>query len=664
MATTKAAPKNKGRAKASDVERDALGDAIGELITTRLPKTISETGLTLAQARGAGVAVGDDGTLTDPSAQHRAMMLGLAMAGTIGVPGLHMLATISLRFGQDHAGVAVNMRKTDRTRGLEELAATIVSDGILQPLLVWRDTAGDGFDYVIDGSRRLSAVHEIRKMLPESFDTLPALLIVGGTAEDAVGKSLAANVTQVPPHQVDQFEAFSDLVATLPAGADPIQAVVGRFGVSPIVAERRLALGGSAPELRNAWRAGDIEFEEMKVYMLLRDAGAQAALFKKLGKNSPAWKIRQAILGDDDYRLVKLLAFVGAAEYEAGGGTVIRDLFNTNGDGGGGGVSDIPLLRQLAVAKIDAKIAELTAEGWSWALRSSELPPSWSHVWRKLPSGKKATEAERSKSGVAVDMAGDGKGFQLTYGVVMPAVGKDKATKSTKEKKKGTASAPAERGLSQNMMHQLRIRATVGTAKALELQPDLALAAIVAAFVSNAGPLQVHSKGLGAVDRRIGNFSYELKSLIKAGKPAMMKVLGSIAANALDFTADIGTDRPLDDEDTAALIAQLNPKAHDKAMHDIFAEFAQEYFEGIPLPHMRAAIGESGIVGKVTYETDVQKWGRDQCVGYSMADNGDGPQILATGWLPPELRGPGYDGPKVKAPAKGKGKTPAKKKGR
>ena len=234
-----------------------IAKAIANASTTidfDLPKTLESAGLTAEQARDADITFTDDGTII--SGHHRAMMLGKLEAGTIGTPGVTMLATDSLRFGQDHPALAMNVRATDRETRIDELAKSIVSDGILQPLLVWRDLVGDGFDYVVDGSRRLTAVHEIRKTQPGSFEALPALLIEGGTAEDAKAKSLAANVTQLPLNQVDQFEAFAQHVATLPAGTDPIKAVVLRFGVTPIVSERRLALGSMAPEIREAFRAG------------------------------------------------------------------------------------------------------------------------------------------------------------------------------------------------------------------------------------------------------------------------------------------------------------------------------------------------------------------------------------------------------------------------
>ena len=53
----------------------------------------------------------------------------------------------------------VNVRVTGRDFGLEALAASILSLGVLQPLVV---VPGDaGFHYVVDGNRRLAALESL-----------------------------------------------------------------------------------------------------------------------------------------------------------------------------------------------------------------------------------------------------------------------------------------------------------------------------------------------------------------------------------------------------------------------------------------------------------------------------------------------------------------------
>ncbi|MBM6411854.1 ParB/RepB/Spo0J family partition protein, partial [Lacticaseibacillus paracasei] len=122
----------------------------------------------------------------------------------------------------------------------------------------------------------------------KGWEVVPARLITGGKASDAMAKSLAANITQLPLHPVDQFEAFAnvrDSLLSTKSWEDAEIAIADRYGVSKDVVRRRLALGDLAPEIRAAWREGKIEGEVAKVFTLLRDQKAQADLFAKLKRS-------------------------------------------------------------------------------------------------------------------------------------------------------------------------------------------------------------------------------------------------------------------------------------------------------------------------------------------------------------------------------------------
>src|SRR5205085_7561620 len=54
--------------------------------------------------------------------------------------------------------------------------------------------------------------------------------------------------------------------------------------------------------------------------------------------------------------------FVGAAAYEAAGGTITRDLFSGGDDGF---MDDAALARRLAIEKLEARAAELRPQ-WAW----------------------------------------------------------------------------------------------------------------------------------------------------------------------------------------------------------------------------------------------------------------------------------------------------------
>lgn len=59
----------------------------------------------------------------------------------------------------------------------------------------------------------------------------------------------------------------------------------------------------------------------------------------------------------------ELARFVGLAAYEAAGGAVLRDLFDTDS---AGWLTDRDLVDQLAAEKLEAAAATLRGEGWKW----------------------------------------------------------------------------------------------------------------------------------------------------------------------------------------------------------------------------------------------------------------------------------------------------------
>jgi ParB family chromosome partitioning protein len=63
--------------------------------------------------------------------------------------------------------------------------------------------------------------------------------------------------------------------------------------------------------------------------------------------------------------------FVGAQAYEQAGGTILRDLFDVDGDGGF--FADAGLLERLAREKLQAGAEAVSQEGWRWVMAEPEL---------------------------------------------------------------------------------------------------------------------------------------------------------------------------------------------------------------------------------------------------------------------------------------------------
>ena len=139
-----------------------------------------------------------------------------------------------------------NVRKTGRDVGIEELAASIASHGLLQNLTVRPvlNAAGaeTGNFEVVAGGRRLAALKLLvkRKAIAKNH-AVPCAFMPGFSGEEV---SLAENVFQAPMHPADQYEAFARLHTEQGLSAEDIAA---RFGVTPAVVKQRLRLGRSAP---------------------------------------------------------------------------------------------------------------------------------------------------------------------------------------------------------------------------------------------------------------------------------------------------------------------------------------------------------------------------------------------------------------------------------
>lgn len=105
---------------------------------------------------------------------------------------------------------AVNVRKTGREVGIDQLAASIAAHGLLHPLTVAPELGNSGKPNgkyaVIAGGRRFAALKLLVKQKRLAKDaTISCVPIVEAGTEI----SLAENVTQAPMHPADQYEPLA-----------------------------------------------------------------------------------------------------------------------------------------------------------------------------------------------------------------------------------------------------------------------------------------------------------------------------------------------------------------------------------------------------------------------------------------------------------------------
>ena len=283
-----------------------------------------------------------------------------------------------------------NVRKTQPDRAAQaELEASIRAHGLLENLVVRIDDAGVSKSTrnakgaksktsekfaVVAGGRRLLALTALAKAGFLSSDEPVSCRIVKN--ENLEELSLAENVVRIPMHPADQVVSFARLVRE---GAT-VASIAARFGVSERIVEQRLRLGNVAPELLDAYRAGEMDLEALKGFSMTTDQDRQRRIWKQMAAEScrpTAWNIRRMLTEERVSSDSSLARFVGVDEYVAAGGPVMQDLFAEE-DESGEWFEDPVLLRDLAMKKLTAAADELSTR-WKWALPLLEV--NWTSIY-------------------------------------------------------------------------------------------------------------------------------------------------------------------------------------------------------------------------------------------------------------------------------------------
>jgi ParB family chromosome partitioning protein len=276
----------------------------------------------------------------------------------------------------------LNVRKTYATDGIQEMAATIRSDGyrILQNLIVRKGDKRGRF-YVIAGGRRLAALNllaeagEISKDFPVECKER--------SAEEATEISLIENMQREAMHPVDEYEAFR----VMADAGKSVEDIAARFGTTEVMVRKRLALARVAPALLDLYRSEEISFQLLTAFTVSDDHEKQIEVWNSLPSyGRDARSIRAALQAEAVKATDKRMKFLGGIEaYEAAGGAVKRDLFDTQNSGY---ALDVALVEKLVMGRLETEADRLRAEGWKWVECVGELPQAAHRMSRVYPSGR------------------------------------------------------------------------------------------------------------------------------------------------------------------------------------------------------------------------------------------------------------------------------------
>ena len=247
---------------------------------------------------------------------------------------------------------------------MRELEASLEAHGLLENLVVRAE--GDGKTFrVVGGGRRLQALRTLAKKRKSRFRTttpIPCRVMPADAIDEEI--SAAENLVRVNMHPVDEFTAFHTL---LERGLSARE-IANRFGLTARTVQRRLRLGGIAPEILGHARDGHLTLDQLEAFAATPDRTRQLDVWSKVqshaGYTATAGWIRNELQRGLVSAASARARFVGLKAYKAAGGTVEEDLFAAEDDRSVL-VRDTKLLDDLASKKLDSARRKL-GDGWRW----------------------------------------------------------------------------------------------------------------------------------------------------------------------------------------------------------------------------------------------------------------------------------------------------------
>ncbi len=289
-----------------------------------------------------------------------------------------------------------NVRRVKAGVSIEELAADIAHRTLLQSLNVRPMLDGDGAETgmfeVPAGGRRYRALELLVKQ--KRLDkTAPVPCVVRqGSDISAAEDSLAENVQRAGLHPLDQFRAF----LTFREQGQDEEAIAARFFVPVSVVKQRLRLASVSPKLHDVYAEDGMTLEQLMAFTLTNDHARQEQIWEGLSRShsQEPYQIRRQLTEGAVRASDKRAHFVGPEAYEAAGGLVLRDLFQSDD---GGWLQDPALLDRLVVEKLQAEGERLAVEGWRWIEVAPGFPYGHTNGLRRLGGAiTDLTEAEQA----------------------------------------------------------------------------------------------------------------------------------------------------------------------------------------------------------------------------------------------------------------------------
>jgi ParB family chromosome partitioning protein len=267
-----------------------------------------------------------------------------------------------------------NVRRVKAGTSIEELAESIARRGLIQSLHVRPVLDADGAETdmfeVPAGGRRYRALELLvkQKRLAKTA-TVPCVV---GDAQSGVlidEVSLVENMERAPLHPLDQFRAFQ---AMRDKGMTE-EAIAAAFFIAVNVVKQRLRLVSVSPALLAIYADDGMDLKQLMAFTISSDHARQEQVWDAIKDSwqKEPYQIRRMLTETTVRAGDKRAVFVGVEAYEAAGGIMLRDLFESDD---GGWLQDAGLLDRLAAEKLKMVADEIAGEGWKWVEAALNFP--------------------------------------------------------------------------------------------------------------------------------------------------------------------------------------------------------------------------------------------------------------------------------------------------
>jgi ParB family chromosome partitioning protein len=277
-----------------------------------------------------------------------------------------------------------NVRRVKSGVSIDELAESIARRGLIQSLHVRPVLDAEGVETgmfeVPAGGRRYRALELLAKQ-KRLAKTTPVPCVVGDAASGILIDeiSLIENIERAPLHPLDQFRAFQ---AMRDKGMTE-EAIAAAFFVGVNVVKQRLRLASVSPTLLDIYAEDGMTLEMLMAFTVSADHARQKQVWEAIsaGWQKEPWQIRRMLTETTVRASDKRAVFVGIDAYEAAGGMMLRDLFQSDD---GGWLQDVGLLDRLVAEKLKVIADEIATEGWKWVEAALSIPYGVTHGMREI----------------------------------------------------------------------------------------------------------------------------------------------------------------------------------------------------------------------------------------------------------------------------------------